>query len=1105
MEIRENYEKSIYGDIFMKESHSTRKTMRKITRKICLLLFLTLFGITSTLVVDAYIPVTYACCYDYSLSNGSLLNGFEDTSNSGIQLDGFENLSNWTVGGTGAAQQADTVNYIEGSQALKLIATNGNKAYTDKVINNNFSTTNNFVVWMYVYDSSTTYYVTMYLTSNGSANGSWKTYFADTLSDFHQGWNKLIFNKGDFVQGSSSINESWNNTMNTIRLSVKPFANVSTNVSFDNLKYNMTNDWMISGSGSFVQPDTSNFMEGQQGLKLVNTNGTGSMDLSINNNFSNTNNFDFWAYIDNASNASGMTLYLTSNGSKWNTYFYYSEWSEFKTGWNHLVFSKHNLKNIGGENWNNVMNRIRLRTWPHGNYLNTTFDYLTFDMSGKRAKIMFNFDDGTIDQYQKAFPILSANNQTAVDYVVTSHTTWNGYLNVSELKAMQSGGWDISSHTVDHPDLRTLNDSALTSELNDSYAWLVASGFQKSAGFLAYPYGDFNDNVINKAQQRYIFARDGGDSEASQQFTTTSDNTIQYIGKYIITSNVSVPDILDQINDSINSKLLSIVTFHVINDTNPTNDPYTTLTSDLQSVSNYVKSRSADADVMTYSDDYVIPQINPFTPVVNKTTRLYSNGSSVLLTRNKYDEYMSNTTIIPSSDSVDINMVSYDEMGGSIKFNESNSNSPQILYNIGDRTPNWLYLVNVSWSNGSVYQNFALYANSTGYINYTLPGVKDSRVQDIEPTPIDTSFTVTLPIGYTALQFNSPNSTINNLNAVGQTDTQSFYDITNNGNINQSYVFYLDSSPPNINTYADLTNNFTNRILIKPSISTQIIPNLGPGSSQNIWMVIDANQAPPTNMNAGLTINTVSPQIPGWVSNDCDPTLWNHVWGENQNLTYRLLSNTTYSCVKVSGIVEGYLSEEDGDYHIAFHLDPQYYSFAQDIQLEMVCSSPYRVNQSVCNNDYNLNLSYLFNNISILSHIVVTGAYVIDMPQSNISINQISPEIHPVTSIGPVILNEIVNSTYKNLGDTIQYKYIIKNTGNDILNGFSITDNKTGIIPCPGNLYPGQSIQCTSNYVISQNDINNGSVTNSAYISIVSNGIIINSNLVTATVHKSKG
>ena len=98
----------------------------------------------------------------------------------------------------------------------------------------------------------------------------------------------------------------------------------------------------------------------------------------------------------------------------------------------------------------------------------------------------------------------------------------------------------------------------------------------------------------------------------------------------------------------------------------------------------------------------------------------------------------------------------------------------------------------------------------------------------------------------------------------------------------------------------------------------------------------------------------------------------------------------------------------------------------------------------------------------------------------NIPIVQI-PALSIVKTANPV--------TYNAVGDVINYDYVVTNIGNVSLAGpFTVNDDKSSDENCPitVSLLPGGTITCTASYTITQIDLDNGSVTNSAS---VSNGI----------------
>ena len=81
------------------------------------------------------------------------------------------------------------------------------------------------------------------------------------------------------------------------------------------------------------------------------------------------------------------------------------------------------------------------------------------------------------------------------------------------------------------------------------------------------------------------------------------------------------------------------------------------------------------------------------------------------------------------------------------------------------------------------------------------------------------------------------------------------------------------------------------------------------------------------------------------------------------------------------------------------------------------------------------------------------------------------------------------------LGETIRFTFTVTNTGNDTLHGATVTDPKAGAVTCPaGSFGPGQSVTCTRDYVVTQDDVDNGSVTNVATAAAIdTDGSVISS------------
>ncbi len=108
---------------------------------------------------------------------------------------------------------------------------------------------------------------------------------------------------------------------------------------------------------------------------------------------------------------------------------------------------------------------------------------------------LITFDDGYVDNYTAAFPILEKYGFTATVFMITSYINADGYMSWQQLKELTAKGWEIESHTANHPYLTKVNTSTLLSELSSSKA-LLEKELGRSAKFFAYPYGELNDNVV---------------------------------------------------------------------------------------------------------------------------------------------------------------------------------------------------------------------------------------------------------------------------------------------------------------------------------------------------------------------------------------------------------------------------------------------------------------------------------------------------------------------------------------------------------------------------------------------------------------------------------
>lgn len=131
--------------------------------------------------------------------------------------------------------------------------------------------------------------------------------------------------------------------------------------------------------------------------------------------------------------------------------------------------------------------------------MNELSAYLLHNSPIPKKSIVITFDDGYMDNYYNAFPILKALNMKATIFCITSNLDGSYYLSKEAITEMLNSGIDIESHTVNHIKLNELPYDKQLRELQESKKTLEEiTGREVYA--IAYPFGHFNDDSIKAAK-----------------------------------------------------------------------------------------------------------------------------------------------------------------------------------------------------------------------------------------------------------------------------------------------------------------------------------------------------------------------------------------------------------------------------------------------------------------------------------------------------------------------------------------------------------------------------------------------------------------------------
>ena len=87
---------------------------------------------------------------------------------------------------------------------------------------------------------------------------------------------------------------------------------------------------------------------------------------------------------------------------------------------------------------------------------------------------------------------------------IPKNEQYSKFMSWSQLQKLKDNGWEIGSHTHKHTDLTTLDDDQLYLEMIMSRD-MIKQFLNVTPTKVSYPYGKWNENVVNMATRFYKY------------------------------------------------------------------------------------------------------------------------------------------------------------------------------------------------------------------------------------------------------------------------------------------------------------------------------------------------------------------------------------------------------------------------------------------------------------------------------------------------------------------------------------------------------------------------------------------------------------------------
>ena len=184
-------------------------------------------------------------------------------------------------------------------------------------------------------------------------------------------------------------------------------------------------------------------------------------------------------------------------------------------------------------------------------------------LNDRSSATIMTFDDYSPAHWEIGIPALEREALPGTFFVTISNIWHSGHYQI--MNDAISNGIEIGFHTDTHPNLTQLNNEQLQTELVDSKI-SFDSNLTNPTLTMAYPFGSFNNTVIEKTKEEHIAARtvfqpSGGDWE--YEFASTENDYFKIPTK-AVNSSLSLQAYKNEVISGMNTGGMVVFMYHSI-------------------------------------------------------------------------------------------------------------------------------------------------------------------------------------------------------------------------------------------------------------------------------------------------------------------------------------------------------------------------------------------------------------------------------------------------------------------------------------------------------------------------------------------------------------